>query len=378
MLIAGTLLGVGGLVGHYPELAASGVVAVAAVGIAAAAVARAPALTVRRRIEPDRVTRGEACTVSLRVSRERRSRVNVDLVAVDGCGSTATTIPLAPMGRSLETAAACPVSTSRRGVINIGPLRIRRVDPFGLWSVTSTHGKPDRVLVYPRVHSLVGTPSGVRRSLDGVRDGVPSGTITFDRLRPYVRGDELRHVHWRTSARLGELMVREHLEDSVPSVVVVLDDRTAAYTDADDFEEACDAAASVTAAMAAVGVKPTLLMMIVERRGPIMELLAEVVLADAPAPVGFIDVMRRAGAATIVLITGAAPGADEAVMAAAGLTSTNTSVITVQFDRGLPNEPTISEPRHGLLSVRARDAGAFASVWERFHTEFASTHSRIA
>jgi uncharacterized protein (DUF58 family) len=68
-------------------------------------------------------------------------------------------------------------------------------------------------------------PAGISRSLDGRLDRVPHGAITFDTLREYVIGDELRHVHWRTSARVGELMVREHVDTSPARIVVLLDDR---------------------------------------------------------------------------------------------------------------------------------------------------------
>src|SRR5439155_1528418 len=79
-------------------------------------------------------------------------------------------------------------------------------------------------------------------------------TITFDALREYVIGDELRKVHWRTSARVGQLMVREDLDTSLPRVVVLVDDRQAAYRDltedggSADFEAVCEAAASVLVA----------------------------------------------------------------------------------------------------------------------------------
>ncbi len=81
------------------------------------------------------------------------------------------------------------------------------------------------VWVHPRIHPLTAVPGGAARSLDGRVDRVPHGTITFDSLREYVVGDELRRVHWRTSARVGELMVREQLDTSLPRLVVLLDDR---------------------------------------------------------------------------------------------------------------------------------------------------------
>ena len=100
---------------------------------------------------------------------------------------------------------------------------------------------------------LRAVPAGMARSLDGRIDKVPHGTITFDSLRAYVVGDELRRVHWRSSAKVGELMVREQLDTAEPTIVVLLDDRASAHPDvragvAESFESACEAAASIVAA----------------------------------------------------------------------------------------------------------------------------------
>jgi uncharacterized protein (DUF58 family) len=71
--------------------------------------------------------------------------------------------------------------------------------------------------------------------------------LTFHTLREYVLGDDIRRVHWKTTARTGTLMVREHVDTSQPSTVVVLDTRRDRYT-GDGFEDAVDVAASVVAA----------------------------------------------------------------------------------------------------------------------------------
>src|SRR5204863_2320032 len=117
----------------------------------------------------------------------------------------------------------------------------------GLVGVVRRYGGSVRVWVRPRVHLIAAVPVGLSRSMDGRVDRVPHGSITFDALREYVVGDDLRHVHWRTSARVGELMVREHVDTALPQIVVLLDDRAATHTP-DSFEDACEAAASVVVA----------------------------------------------------------------------------------------------------------------------------------
>ncbi len=157
-------------------------------------------------------------------------------------------MPLVRLRPAQDTQVTYPVPTARRGVVDVGPLRVVRRDPLGLVRLARSHGGTARVWVHPRWYPMAATPTGVTRSLDGRVDRVPQGSITFDKLREYVYGDELRHVHWRTTARIGELMVREHVDTSLPRLVVLLDDRAAAYGDAEQFESACEAAASVIAA----------------------------------------------------------------------------------------------------------------------------------
>ncbi|MEV8512599.1 DUF58 domain-containing protein [Dactylosporangium sp. NPDC051484] len=243
---AAVLLGVG-LVFGYPHLVVLGTAAVAALAFAVAYIWWHARLTVSRGVEPDRVMRGESSTVTLRVGNTSRLR-GATLVAHDRCGEASVPVPLLRLKAGGETTAQYPVPTARRGVVAIGPLRVVRGDPLGLLSLARGYGGTARVWVYPRVHRLSAVPTGVTRSLDGRDDRVPHGTITFDTLREYVVGDELRRVHWRTSARVGELMVREQLDTSLPRLVVLLDDRRASYADPQLFESACEAAASLVMA----------------------------------------------------------------------------------------------------------------------------------
>lgn len=372
-LTAGPVLLISGVIWHYPEIAIVGAVALGGVLIAAALIAGVPKIGVRREIDPDRVVRGEPCRVRLRLMRRRRGSIASDLVAVDRCGTNLIEAPLARLRRERETTVGYDVPTNRRGIVPIGPLQIRRADPFGLLTAQSDHGDADRVFVYPKVYPMGGVPRGVTRSLDGLDDNVASGAITFDRLRPYVRGDEMRHVHWRTSARLGELMVREHVEESVPTVVVLLDDRTAAYADPDDFEEACDAAASLADAAARADLSPILLMTVDRGAGPIMDRLAKVMLAEsevAAAHAGIADLVRLAGGDTIVLLTGDGPYAAEAAAAISALGGPRTSVVIAEFAAGADETGTTAEESalDRVLRLRVRDAGAFATAWQRRHS----------
>jgi hypothetical protein len=231
----------------YPELVVLGVTALVAACCALAYVAWRPALTVERAVDPERVGRGEPCTHTLTVRLRGRLRP-ATLVAEDRCGGRPVAVPLVRLRPGHDSAVDYPVPTSRRGVVEIGPLTVTRTDPLALAGTRRRYGGTARVWVHPRVHPLVAVPVGIARSLDGRIDRVPHGSITFDALREYVIGDELRRVHWRTTARVGELMVREYVDTSLPRVVVLLDARARGYPEPERFEDACEAAASVLVA----------------------------------------------------------------------------------------------------------------------------------
>jgi hypothetical protein len=100
--------------------------------------------------------------------------------------------------------------------------------------------------VLPRIHHLDRLPLG-RRPAHSMTAAFPHhlrGSTDFRTLRPYVSGDELRHVHWPSSARVNTLMVRQFSDPPLPELTVLLDDRAEVLT-GDGFEEAVEVAASV-------------------------------------------------------------------------------------------------------------------------------------
>jgi uncharacterized protein (DUF58 family) len=247
LLVAAAVLLAAGFWYGYPELTVLGAAGLIASVTAVAHTAWQPRLGVARVADPDRVPRGEPSVVTLTVTNGSRLR-SATLLAQDRCGTATVPVPVLRLRPKRETTASYPVPTDRRGVVLIGPLRVTRRDPLGLAGLSRERGGTTQVWVYPRIHPLGTVPAGVARSMDGRLDRVPHGSITFDSLREYVVGDELRRVHWRTTARVGELMVREHLDTSLPRIVVLLDDRAASHADPETFESACEAAASVVAA----------------------------------------------------------------------------------------------------------------------------------
>ena len=102
------------------------------------------------------------------------------------------------------------------------------------------------MLVHPRLHTLSG-PYGAMHTVEDeavIRRSASDPLSGFVSLREYVAGDDPRLIHWPTSARMGTLMIREHVELRRPEFTVVLD-AADSVADADDFEEMVDIVASI-------------------------------------------------------------------------------------------------------------------------------------
>ncbi|MGW2903212.1 DUF58 domain-containing protein [Streptomyces sp. NPDC001204] len=142
------------------------------------------------------------------------------------------------------------VRSDLRGRYPLGPLQLRLTDPFGMCELTRSFSAHDTLTVIPRVEPLSplrlsgeakGYGDGRQRSLAlaGEDDVIPRG---------YRYGDDLRRVHWRSTARYGELMVRREEQPQRARCTVLLDTRALAYRGAGPdsaFEWAVSGAASV-------------------------------------------------------------------------------------------------------------------------------------
>ena len=236
-----------GVVTHYVELGVLFVAGAATLLFGLGWVLRRPKLRIERQIEPDRVVRGEVALGLLKVGNQS-TLTSSPMVAYEATGSTKVTVDIPRLASGDATNVTYRLPTARRAVVPVGPLSVTKQDPFGLWRITQTVGDVRQLWVHPVTHALSGLPSGRSRSLDGPDDErALNGSITFHSLREYVAGDDLRRVHWRSSARLGTLMVREHVDTSLAQITLVLDTSKDSYG-GDGFEAAVEAAASIAVA----------------------------------------------------------------------------------------------------------------------------------
>ncbi|GAA2469327.1 DUF58 domain-containing protein [Winogradskya humida] len=353
------LLGLGFRFG-YPDLALLGAAAAIAVGCGVVFAVWRPRLGVERVAEPDRVGRGEPAAMTLTVRNTSRLRA-ANLVATDRVGSAAVPVPLLRLRPGRDTTVGYPVPTSRRGVVQVGPLRVTRTDPLGLLTLSRTYGGTAEVWVHPRIHLLRAVPAGMSRSLDGRVDKVPQGTITFDSLREYVVGDELKRVHWRSSAKVGELMVREQLDTSEPTIIVLLDDRAGAHPgrEPESFEAACEAAASIIAAAVREDLPIALHLVSGHAKGPFLDVLTQAVLRDGDLTTTVRSLRQNRIGDTLVYLTG--PGGRTDLSAVSGLKGAYAVVIAGLF--GDPDAAPVSAGG-AMIVIEAEDGEQFAGAWD--------------
>jgi hypothetical protein len=209
-------------------------------------------------LRPDRTSAGVAVQGRLRVANRWPLSVGRPVVEVpSGAASPWVRLPTLGGRRTHEESFAVPAP--RRGVIPVGPVVYRRTDPVGLFTRRVRWAEAVELLVRPATVDLAGLPVGQLRDLEGVpSDQLSMSDLAFHALREYVPGDDLRHVHWRSSARAGQLLVRQYHDSRRTSAVLLVDTRRDAYADAEDFELALSVAASVTTRAARDGFDLTL------------------------------------------------------------------------------------------------------------------------
>lgn len=157
---------------------------------------------------------------------------------------------LGPLARREAVRAAYRLPTEHRGVFAIGPLEVTHADAFGLATVTRAIAAQTELTVYPRVDAIAPLPhTRGHDPLAGADHPTALGFAgeDFYALRNYEVGDDLRRVHWPSTARLDELMIRQHEMPWQGRATVLLDNRAAVHN-AQSLELAVSAAASIVAA----------------------------------------------------------------------------------------------------------------------------------
>ncbi|WP_020661525.1 DUF58 domain-containing protein [Amycolatopsis benzoatilytica] len=253
VLVSAIVLYVAGEAAGYGFFRALGGIAAGAVLVAVAVVRFRPEVEVDRTVLPDRIERGEPALASLTV-RNTGTRRHGGVSAGDRMGEETHGVRVRPLAPGAAATYHYELPTSRRGRIEVGPLVLDRPDLFALARGERAVGGTASLWVHPRRHAVRPARAGYpRHHYDGpITDPPLRGSADLRAVRPYALGDEVRHLHWKASARTGQLMVREYADPAQLRCTVLLDTRPAALSPA-AFEEAVEVVASLLFASATAG-----------------------------------------------------------------------------------------------------------------------------
>jgi uncharacterized protein (DUF58 family) len=153
-----------------------------------------------------------------------------------------TTLPGGLPGRALSLSGRSERSwlvktpLARRGHFRVEPLQIRAGDPFGFFEASASVGQGLTLVVYPRIEALPqwrlppANVEGAHASPERTLQTTPLATT----VRPYAPGDSMNRIHWRSTARLGEIQVKEfELERTADAWLFVDLDESAEAGDGD-------------------------------------------------------------------------------------------------------------------------------------------------
>ncbi|WP_211373669.1 DUF58 domain-containing protein [Cellulomonas fimi] len=244
-LALGAALGGTGWWFGWVELASAGVALLAAFGVGLVLAVGRSTYAVELDLSGDRVRVGQRAVGRIAVRNTSRRRLLPAQVELP-VGRGAADFDLPSLGPGAEHEDVFAVPTSRRGVVVVGPVRSVRGDPIGLVRRRLRWTDPVDLYVHPETMPLDGAGSGVLRDLEGqATRTISDSDMSFHALRDYVAGDDRRHIHWRTSARLGELMVRQFEDTRRTHTALALSTRPGDYADADELELAISVTASI-------------------------------------------------------------------------------------------------------------------------------------
>lgn len=221
---------VGGRAFAIGELYVIGLSAAAAVVMALVVrLAHPSRLSIRRRVSSMMVAVGDPLDVQLEVTNRARLASPAVRLSETVTGGGDVSCSVAPVPGGTATTQSYRLEPARRGILEIGPTLLTDVDGLGLARRRRIVDNHTRVVVHPPIEQLVAPrlPVGGDLSLplEVRRRSLGLFSEEFDVLRPYAEGDDLRHIHWRSTARLDEFMVRRFQPSRPGRLTVVVDTR---------------------------------------------------------------------------------------------------------------------------------------------------------
>jgi len=212
-------------------------------------------IAIAKQLTPPRVPAGEPARVDIEITNRSTQKSPVLRLhdAVSGTRGVHLSIAALPGHGTAHGAYRLP--TTRRGILELGPTRIDDVDPMGLARQSHHLDSTVRLIVHPIIEAIPvrRVPSGDDPLLgEELRQSLGLSDEEFDGLRPYAPGDDLRRIHWPSSARQGELQVRQFRPPRHGRLTVAIDTRPPG-DGVDALDITTSIAASITASVLAAG-----------------------------------------------------------------------------------------------------------------------------
>jgi uncharacterized protein (DUF58 family) len=245
-----TLLGIGvpvGIIWKWPEFLIMGLVS----GLLA--VAAIPFLfggknyAVNFKLPDDRIVAGTETTAIVEIqNNSNRLELPGQLDVPIGPSLSEIPIPLMRSGQIVEI--KVPIPTQRRGVLDVGPISTVRTDLVGVLRRELRWADVKKLYVHPQTVTIRSTTQGIIRDLEGSpTTNLVDSDMSFHAIREYQPGDGQRHIHWKSTAKTGKLMVRQFEESRRSRMALILASHKDEYdpTNADEFELAVSALGSL-------------------------------------------------------------------------------------------------------------------------------------
>jgi uncharacterized protein (DUF58 family) len=291
-----------------------------------------------------------------------------------------------------------PVQAEVRGIYEVGPMTVRIADPFGMVELHRAFTRTSTLVVVPATEPL--PPIPLRGAWTGSGDNRPrpfsTGSTADVTVREYVHGDDLRRVHWRSTARTGELMVRREEQPWQSRCTLFIDNRERSHrgTGPDSsLERAVTVAASIGVHLSAQGFQVRLVSALGEtdQQGagehawhdgavgtaarPLLERLAALpVTGNAEIATGWIDETVTSG--MFIAVVGAVTALDKAFLARLHTRANASYAVVLGVDGWSAHAAASPRPGHQDLSTtswlqqhgwKAADLerrGSLAAAWQ--------------
>ena len=383
MAVAAVLLLAAVLV-RVEELFPLAVAAIVLVGVSLLWVRTRPwVLDTERDIRPIRVGAGGTARVELSVRNlgARPSPVVSLKDPFDG-GRFAAAFTVAPVAPDEGMRAAYRLPTTQRGVFGLGPLELHISDPFGLARVVRPGAPAAKLTVHPPIERL--TAPAVNAGTE--RESHTGSTVIglrgdeFYALREYNTGDDLRRVHWASSARTDHLMIRQEQTVRQGRLLLMADLRADVHTPA-----SLEAVLGAMASLADAALRSATYVRVVTtaghdtgygtssvHRGTVMDMLAAA-STHPTVPIG--PVLTRLGAdpggSMVFVTTDGARVGDVATFGRMGPRAACRAVIMERAptsggsSSGRPSSGGLDADWGRVVAVRVPFGTPFAPIWER-------------